>query len=215
MAVWDSLTEVFSVVGAAIITALVAVWDSISSGASSAISAISGFASSAWSAISGFVSGAATALADWVASGATAAWDWIKGICQGIANGVGSVVSAVKGLASSAVSAFSSATESHSPSRLFQRKGAQIPQGVALGVTEGQPLVSSALSTLVSPSDMAPANSQSTTVSSSKGGNTYHVTINAPSGDAGDIKATLEAWLVGTLEATAIQLGGGEVPQAA
>ena len=139
----------------------------------------------------------------------------LRRINQGIADGVGSVVSAVKGLASSAVDAFSSSTESHSPSRLFQRKAYSIPQGAALGITEGQPLVSSALSTLVSPSDMAPANSPSTTTSTTKGGNTYHVTINAPSGDAGDIKATFEAWLVGTLEATAIQMGGGETPQAA
>jgi hypothetical protein len=184
-------------------------WPAIEQG----LSAITGFASRALSAVGSFVSDCASTMADWAATGAQAAADWVAGLVNGIKAGAVQAAAAAVGLSADVGAALSKATESASPSKLFMRKGRdEIAAGVAVGITAGKPSVTSAVSKLVSPGDLAAAGNTTTTTTTSKGGNTYQITINAPSGDAQDIRSTLEDWLLGRLEATATQLGGGEVP---
>jgi hypothetical protein len=70
--------------------------------------------------------------------------------------------------------------------------------------------VSTDIGRVGSPADRGGAASSRTTNAATS--NTYQITINAPSGDAEDIRASFEAWLTRSLEATALQVGGGEVP---
>lgn len=84
------------------------------------------------------------AMTGWSDSAKTAATNFINGLVGGIANGVSSVVSAVKGLANSAVSAFSSTLGIKSPSRVMMRLGGFVAEGAAMGVQAGQGRVAAA-----------------------------------------------------------------------
>jgi hypothetical protein len=82
-------------------------------------------------------------------AGVNAAKNLITGIVNGIKSGVGVVVDAVKGLATSAINAFKSALKIASPSKLFEDFGGDIGMGVVVGVDDTVPEVKGALETLV------------------------------------------------------------------
>jgi hypothetical protein len=96
-----------------------------------------------------FVSGAASALAEWVSGAASAAANFVAGLVQGIVSGAGAVVSAVKGLASSALGAFTSALGIASPSKIMLEHGEDnIAGAVAIGTDKGKKKVDKAMSRL-------------------------------------------------------------------
>src|SRR6185503_2353552 len=76
---------------------------------------------------------------DWVASAPGAAADFIAGLGAGITAGVGVVVQAIKGLASSAVGALKDALQIRSPSLVFRGIGIQTAKGYVAGVEAGAP----------------------------------------------------------------------------
>lgn len=82
-------------------------------------------------------------------AGVNAAKNLITGIVNGIKSGVGVVVDAIKGLATSAINAFKSALKIASPSKLFEDFGGDIGMGVVVGVDDTVPEVKGALETLV------------------------------------------------------------------
>jgi len=51
---------------------------------------------------------------------------------------------------------------------------------------------------------------QSATASAMRGGNTFHITINAPSGDGDDIASSVRRVLTDIFEGDLLQLGGSE-----
>ena len=76
----------------------------------------------------------------------------VNGIIAGVRSGTGALVSSVTGLGSTAVAAIRTALGIHSPSRVFaDLVGAQIPAGIAQGVTAHAGLANDAVSGIVNP----------------------------------------------------------------
>lgn len=110
----------------------------IAAGIAFVLGAVIGLAADVWGALSGFVSGALDA-----ASG------FVGGLVDGITAGAGAVVDAVKGLASSALGAFTSAFGIHSPSTVMLEHGEDnIAGAAASGVEAGTPRVERAMAKL-------------------------------------------------------------------
>lgn len=99
-------------------------------------------------AFTALVDGAGKALADWLKSAASAAGEFISGLVNGIKNGVGDVVEAVKGLASKAKEGFKKALGISSPSKVMMEFGGHVAGGVAEGMTSRAPEVHAASSEL-------------------------------------------------------------------
>lgn len=102
-------------------------------------------------AIAGLVAGARRAYVwfqstDWTALGASIA----DGLVQGLRAGAARVAGAIRGLASEARSALTSALQIRSPSRVFAGLGEQISAGVAVGIDAGVPRVEASVDQLVS-----------------------------------------------------------------
>lgn len=144
-------------------------------------------------------------------AGIAAASGLIDGIVGGIQSGTGQFVDAIRAMAQAGIGALKSALGIASPSKVFAEFGLQTTAGMAQGVDEGTDDVQASLGAMASPED-AGAGGRAVTGSVSRGGDTYQVTIQAPSGDAPAILASFERWFEGRLHATAAQLGGGEVP---
>ncbi len=75
-------------------------------------------------------------LGGWVSAAYDAASNFVSGIVNGISNGVGAVA-AVKGLASSAMGAFTGFFRIKSPSGAMEDKAEEIPAGAVVGVNNG------------------------------------------------------------------------------
>ncbi len=80
---------------------------------------------------------AGAALAEWVTGAASAATNFIDGLVNGITSGAVKVVGAVKGLASAATGALTSALGIKSPSRVMMGLGAHTSAGFAEGIEGG------------------------------------------------------------------------------
>jgi hypothetical protein len=122
-----------------------------------------------------FVSGAASALSSWVSGAAGAASNFIAGLVSGIVNGGAAVVDAVKGLASSALGAFTGALGIHSPSTIMLEHGEEnIAGAAASGIDKGSAKVDDAMARMGSGE---PGASKSSGKSGSTGGEVhYHYT---------------------------------------
>lgn len=131
----------------------------------------------------------------------------VDGLTGGIASKAASVVSAVTGLATGAIAAARKALDSHSPSRVFAALGVDTAEGMALGVEEGAPGVTSAVESMVMPPDVpAPAGSTSTTSTSSASTVVYQITVNGEGNE--DMIGKLEALLVRLHDGQAQAVGG-------
>lgn len=82
--------------------------------------------------------GATSKLANWPLEAAKAGLNFVMGLIQAITTGSGPVADAVKGLASSAVSALFGALQIRSPSRISAKAGGHFVEGFAGAVDEGQ-----------------------------------------------------------------------------
>ena len=89
---------------------------------------------------------------DWLSIGSNI----IRGIANGITDGVGVIVSAAKEAAQKAFEAAKALLGIQSPSRLFRAEvGYRISQGAALGVTDGIPLMTQAMTDLTNATNAA------------------------------------------------------------
>jgi formylmethanofuran dehydrogenase subunit D len=86
------------------------------------------------------------------------AGDIIDGLVNGLKDGASALFKAFTDLAKGGYQAFKDAIFSKSPSKLFRMAGRTIPQGVALGVEDDTPQVTSAVSSMASPDDMTSPN---------------------------------------------------------
>ncbi len=87
--------------------------------------------------IGSFIGDSVTALAGWAISAAEAAYNFVAGLVQGITNGAGLVVDAVKGLASAAVKGFEGSLRINSPSVVMDELGGHAATGFAQGIEGG------------------------------------------------------------------------------
>lgn len=94
-----------------------------------------------------------TAVANAIASLPSKMFEAGKNIWQGLVNGIKSGIETAKGaaanLAKAIIDKFTTDTEIHSPSALFERFGEFINQGLANGITEALPYVEQAMTNLV------------------------------------------------------------------
>ena len=115
------------------------------------------------------------------------------------------------------LAALQESLDAHSPSRKAKRWGLSIPAGTAEGIDEGAGDVRSSVEDMVGQADEGAKGSGRGAVthstSTSRGGNTYHVTINAPTGEAEDIRKAFDEWLQSTLDGEATAAGAGQAPQ--
>lgn len=88
--------------------------------------------------ITSFLAGAGAALVEWVAGAAGIAGNFIDGLVNGIASGAIKVVGAVKGLATAATGAITSALGIHSPSTVMAGLGVHTSEGFAQGIEGGE-----------------------------------------------------------------------------
>jgi len=116
-------------------------------------SAVSGWAGELVGAVVGAVTGAVGALGAMVSGAATAAGDFVMGLVQGIASGAGAVADAVKGLASGALTSFTSFFGISSPSKVMRHHGKVniAEEGLAAGIEEGGDKVEQAMGDMASP----------------------------------------------------------------
>lgn len=157
--------------------------------------------------ISAFVSGAIATLTGWVTGATTAASDFIKGLVAGITNGASQVVGAVKGLAQSALAAFTGkqGIDAHSPSLKMFKAGGFMTDGVAEGIDAGIPDVHGA-ATGMAQGAVGKVNDAAQTPAAAGGGasNVYNVTVSLTADSKGAegitremVAATFEAFALG------------------
>jgi hypothetical protein len=103
----------------------------------------------------------------------------IDGLVNGISSGVGMVIDAIKGLASSAMGALKSALGIASPSKVFTAYGKFTAEGFAQGTEDGSGRVNDAVASMVEPPALAGAGGSRG--GGSKGGNTFNITISGVS----------------------------------
>ncbi len=136
----------------------------------------------------------------------------IDGLVNSISSGAGIVFDALRNLGTGAMGALKSALGIASPSRFAAEYAANVTTTFSDTTEEGAPDAHAALASLAEPPDMPrrdPAQrAGSSAASVTHGGDTYHVTINAPTGDAQDIRAAFEAWYNALIEGDAQQLAG-------
>ena len=107
---------------------------------------------------------------DWGAVGSNI----IDGIYNGIMRGISKIISAAKEAANRALAAAKEALGIKSPSRLFRAEvGYRISQGAALGVTDGIPLMTQAMTDLTNATNAAFTSRLRMGASSSGGGQAY------------------------------------------
>lgn len=136
--VWQKMTEAYNhvVTGGSqwvsgIISAMSNFVSSVINGFSNAVSQVQGGMQRAYSTIVGFVG-----------QFASAGMDLMRGLVQGIMNGMSWVVNAAKNVAQSAVNAAKSALGIHSPSRVFKAIGGYTMAGMHLGMNaEGRKVI--------------------------------------------------------------------------
>ena len=136
--VWQKMTEAYNhvVTGGSqwvsgIISAMSNFVSSVINGFSNAVSQVQGGMQRAYSTIVGFVG-----------QFASAGMDLMRGLVQGIMNGMSWVVNAAKNVAQSAVNAAKSALGIHSPSRVFKAIGGYTMAGMHLGMNaEGSKVI--------------------------------------------------------------------------
>lgn len=133
----------------------------------------------------------------------------VAGLVQGIVSGAASVVSAITSVVSGAIATAKSLLGVHSPSTVFAEIGGHTAEGFAGGVKGGTARASDALELLTAPPDLARGGSSSvSSVTSSKGGNTYNFTFSGVTKeDASWIEECVRRVLTDTIESDAAQLG--------
>lgn len=128
----------------------------------------------------------------------------IKGLADGILGGGAAVVSAITGVAGSAIGAAKSALGIASPSKVFAEIGGYTSEGMVQGVEGGTADVQGAFDEMVAPPE---AGAAATSQASPSGGNTYQITIEAGGGDAKSIASAVRDVLLDLLEGDATQVG--------
>jgi hypothetical protein len=142
----------------------------------------------------------------------------MAGLVAGITGGASTVVSAITGVATSAIGAAKDALGIHSPSKVFADIGDNTAAGFAEGVEEGAPEAKTALESMVEPPAPTAGGSASPVVSapaapaSSGGGGGASISGNTfifnGVKDAEHAQAELEEALTRLLEGDALQASG-------
>lgn len=155
--IWAGIVAVFNGVIGFFVGIYTAEWNGIMGIWNGAVGFFSGIVSGiqgAFSGISGFITGAFDGAMAFMSElpGKFLQWgsDMINGLIEGIKAKLTGAVEAIKGVATSISDAFTQFFEIHSPSGLFRDFGYRLPEGGALGILDGIPLIKKAMSGLLS-----------------------------------------------------------------
>jgi trimeric autotransporter adhesin len=159
-------------------------------------------------AVKGAASQAIAGLGLLASGGADAAGNLISGLVSGIAGGAGAVYDAIRNLSSGAISTLRRALGIRSPSTVFALQGSYTAEGFVEGIEDAQGDVDAAVGNMVQTPDAAAVGAGGAVAA--KGSNTFHITIQAPDGDARSIAAAVEGVLTRILEGDLLQLGASE-----
>ena len=124
-----------------------------------------------------FVGQVATVLMGWVDSAYEAASGFIMGLVNGIANGAGMVVDAVKGLAGKAVDGFKNALGIHSPSAVMMQLGGHTGEGFAQGIEAKSPDIHGAAQGMAGAAAIGASSGSSTSNVSNNNSKSINVTV--------------------------------------
>lgn len=139
------------------------------------------------------------AIVGWASAAYKGASEFVTGIVSAITFGKGPVADAVKALASSALSSFTSFFKIKSPSRVMMQMGGYVAEGAAVGIEEGAGGVSDAAENMAASGQSGAAKGFSRGgAKASGGGDTYNITVEY-SGKRED-NPDLESWLLGVFE---------------
>lgn len=186
-----------------------------------------------WGAITAWLKAKWQAFKDWLtglwdetigaalAFGKNIATNIIAGLTGGLAAKSPQVTSSINNVLKAAQAGAATTLDSHSPSRVYEKMGGTIPQGLAGGVEGGASEVKGALETMVSPIDgpsgggstFSSSSSSSTSSSSAKATVNFYgpVTIgDSPVAKTNWVEA--EAMFLRFIEGASLTIGGGEVP---
>jgi phage-related minor tail protein len=160
---WDTIKTTFSTAIDAVVTFVSGLPGRAASALSTLGSSIAGVASAAWTAFSGAVSTGTTSVITFVGgipgkivSGlgslatllVSAGSDLIRGLINGIKNMAGNIASAAMDVVKSAVNGVKDFLGIASPSKLMRGVGANIGEGMALGIADMRPAVAAELAAL-------------------------------------------------------------------
>jgi hypothetical protein len=131
----------------------------------------------------------------------------IQGLADGLTGGASKVIDAITGVVKGAITTAKGLLQQHSPSKVFLGIGENTALGFEQGIAQGADGAQSALERMVAP---PPVQSGRPSV----GGQplTVNLTINAPTGDAGDIASEVSKALTRIFEGDLLQSGGGGAP---
>jgi phage-related minor tail protein len=160
---WDTIKRTFSTAIDAVVTFVSGLPGRAASALGSLGSSIAGVASAAWTAFSGAVSTGTTSVITFVGgipgkivSGlgslatllVSAGSDLIRGLINGVKNMAGNIASAAMDVVKSAVNGVKSFLGIASPSKLMRGLGANMGEGMALGIADMRPAVAAELAAL-------------------------------------------------------------------
>jgi len=135
---------------------------------------------------------------DWKGLGASI----IDGIVNGLKDGAGALVSAMKGLGTGAIDSFKETLGIHSPSKVFAEAGLNITQGVQQGVEQGAPGANESVTRM-----MTVPSSGGGAASAAGGSHVFNITVNAEGGDGNSIAQAVAEAVTRALEGIAVSMG--------
>jgi len=138
--------------------------------------------------------------------------DIISGLVDGLKNGAGLVIDALKGVATGALNSFKSVFGIASPSRVMMEMGGFLGEGAKLGIEASAPEVEGAMADMVSIPTQADAmpggEGGGTSIANNASSSTVvNITINAEGGNAEGIAEAVRRVMAEVLEGAAISMG--------
>src|SRR5271165_5272305 len=146
----------------------------------------------------------AAALAGWVSGAADTAKDFVMGLVNGIKNGAGFVIDAVKGLGSSMMKGIKGVLGISSPSIEMMKIGGNMSTGLEMGLDRTAAKPQAAAEAMAAPPTPAAATSSSRSSSSTTFAPVVHV---SGGGNAAEIAAMVKAALADAFEQFALTQG--------
>lgn len=160
-AVVDALPQILTALGSMLVTLIGSIVTHLPDIIAAAFELFGGIITGLWEAavnigteIGNMLQGAVDAIGEWVGSFVEAGANLIQGLIDGFLSGVGDFLAAVGGAVQQGDWAAQQVGQIASPSKLMKKRGKQLIEGLALGITDNMGMVSDAMGGLSSALEM-------------------------------------------------------------